>query len=180
MIAALNGHAVGGGFGLSLTCDIRIAHRDAKYGANFARLGLAPGMGISYLLPRLIGLSRASELLFTRRASFYGAQAEKIGLVTSATRPRKKYWRRAMAMAAEIAACAPAAVRLTKEGIREQLAWDVRWAAHRESYAQARHSEDGGCSRRHDRPSRKAQAGFFRQIARTASEWIDHYPPDGK
>ena len=55
VIGALQGHTVGGGFGLSLVCDIRIGNREAKYGANFARLGLAPGMSISYLLPRLIG-----------------------------------------------------------------------------------------------------------------------------
>ena len=53
VIGALNGHAVGGGFGLSLVCDLRIGAREAKYGANFVKLGLAPGMSISYLLPRL-------------------------------------------------------------------------------------------------------------------------------
>src|SRR5678815_4961783 len=49
VIGALNGHAVGGGFGLALVCDVRIGARDAKYGANFVKLGLAPGMAISYL-----------------------------------------------------------------------------------------------------------------------------------
>src|SRR5512139_2612730 len=64
IIGALNGHTVGGGFGLALVCDMRIGALDAKYGANFVKLGLAPGMAISYLLPRLIGVARASELLF--------------------------------------------------------------------------------------------------------------------
>src|SRR5205814_1945215 len=54
VIGALNGHAIGGGFGLALVCDLRIGAEDAKYGANFVRLGLAPGMAISYLLPRLV------------------------------------------------------------------------------------------------------------------------------
>ena len=58
IIGALNGHAVGGGFGLALVCDLRIGAIDAKYGANFVRLGLAPGMAISYLLPRLIGVAQ--------------------------------------------------------------------------------------------------------------------------
>lgn len=66
-IAAMNGHAIGGGFGLSLMCDIRIACQSAKYGANFARLGIHSGMAISYVLPRLAGLPLACELLFTGR-----------------------------------------------------------------------------------------------------------------
>src|SRR5262249_44796184 len=65
VIGALNGHAIGGGFGLALVCDLRIGARDAKYGANFVRLGLSPGMAISYMLPRLIGMARANELLLT-------------------------------------------------------------------------------------------------------------------
>jgi len=59
VIGALNGHAVGGGFGLALLCDLRVAADAAKYGANFVKLGLAPGLAISYLLPRLIGVARA-------------------------------------------------------------------------------------------------------------------------
>ncbi|MDH3819456.1 MAG: enoyl-CoA hydratase/isomerase family protein, partial [Myxococcales bacterium] len=54
VIAAMNGHTVGGGFGLSLLADIRVANVDAKYGVNFARLGIHSGLGISYLLPRLV------------------------------------------------------------------------------------------------------------------------------
>ncbi|MCA9582582.1 MAG: enoyl-CoA hydratase/isomerase family protein, partial [Myxococcales bacterium] len=50
VIGALNGHAVGGGFGLSLLCDMRIANRSSKYGANFAKLGFHSGLAISYLL----------------------------------------------------------------------------------------------------------------------------------
>src|SRR6187549_2512862 len=80
VIGALNGHAVGGGFGLALVCDIRIGALEAKYGANFVALGLAPGMAISYLLPRLIGVARASDLLFTGRF-IDGAEAERIGVV---------------------------------------------------------------------------------------------------
>src|ERR1043165_4135245 len=83
VIGALNGHAIGGGFGLALACDIRIGALDAKYGANFVRLGLAPGMAISYLLPRLIGVARANELLFTGRL-IDGAEAEQIGILNPA------------------------------------------------------------------------------------------------
>jgi enoyl-CoA hydratase/carnithine racemase len=117
-------------------CDIRIAHRGSKYGANFARLGLSPGMSISYLLPRLVGLSRANEMLFTGRLVL-GDEAERIGLVSSSHETQDEVRETAMAMARTIAACAPVAVRLTKQGIREQLGWDVRLGARRESFAQA-------------------------------------------
>src|SRR6478672_2182534 len=83
VIAALNGHTVGGGFGLSLVCDIRIGAREAKYGANFVKLGLAPGMSISYLLPRLIGVARANELLFAGRL-VDGPEAEALGILNRA------------------------------------------------------------------------------------------------
>lgn len=63
VIAKINGHAVGAGFCLSLACDFRVASETAKMGANFARLGLAPGMGGTYLITRLLGPTRASEIL---------------------------------------------------------------------------------------------------------------------
>ncbi len=135
VIAALNGHAVGGGFGLALVCDIRIANSKSKYGANFAKLGLHPGMGISYLLPRLIGVSRANELLFTGRLVL-GDEAERIGLVSRAC-DEQEVLEVAMEMAKTIAGNAPVALRLTKEALRETMNWDVRGGAYRESFAQA-------------------------------------------
>jgi enoyl-CoA hydratase/carnithine racemase len=135
VIGALNGHAIGGGFGLALVCDIRIANRDAKYGANFTRLGLHPGMAISYTLPRLIGVSRAAELLFTGRL-FKGDEAESMGLVSAAV-DADDVLPRAMELAKEIALSAPIAVRMTKRSLYQGLAWNVRDAAHSEAFAQA-------------------------------------------
>ncbi len=135
VIAALNGHAVGGGFGLALVCDLRIAHRDSKYGANFTRLGLHPGMAITYLLPRLVGVSRAAELLFTGRL-FSGQEAEAMGLATAAT-SAAEVMAEANGLAAAIAASAPAAVRMTKRSLYRGLAWHVREAALDEAFAQA-------------------------------------------
>ncbi|HEY6036546.1 MAG TPA: enoyl-CoA hydratase/isomerase family protein, partial [Kofleriaceae bacterium] len=83
IIGALNGHTVGGGFGLALVCDLRVGNRAAKYGANFVKLGLAPGMAISYLLPRIIGLPKANELLFTGRL-VDGREAETLGILNRA------------------------------------------------------------------------------------------------
>ena len=79
VIGALNGHAIGGGFGVALLSDIRVANCDALYGANFARLGMHSGMSLSYILPRLIGLAKANELMFTGRR-FSGSEGERIGL----------------------------------------------------------------------------------------------------
>lgn len=135
VIGALNGHAVGGGFGLSLVCDLRIAAHEGKYGANFTKLGLAPGMSISYLLPRLVGLPRANELLFTGRL-VDGREAEAIGLVNRAV-PAADVLPTALAMAREIAANAPYAVRATKTAIRRGLDLHIREAAQVEAFAQA-------------------------------------------
>ena len=135
VIAAMNGHAVGGGFGLSLLADIRIANEDAKYGATFAKLGLHPGMGISYVLPRLVGVARAAELLFTGRL-ILGNEAALIGLVTDAV-PAGEVLPRALLIAEQIAANAPLAVRSMKRGFYEGLEWHPRKAAYAEALAQA-------------------------------------------
>ena len=126
---------LGGGFGLALCCDIRIANADAKYGANFARLGLHSGLGISYLLPRLVGASRACELLFTGRV-FLGAEGQTMGLFSEALEA-DAVLPRAMAMAAEIASAAPIAVREMKRSIYAGLGWDVPAAAWNEAFVQA-------------------------------------------
>jgi enoyl-CoA hydratase/carnithine racemase len=135
VIAAMNGHAVGGGFGLALLCDVRIACRDSKYGANFCRLGLAPGLGISYLLPRLVGASRAAELLYTGRL-IGGEEVAAIGLASRALESAAVL-PAALDLAREIAAAAPLAVRATKRAMLDGLGWDVRRAAWREAFAQA-------------------------------------------
>jgi enoyl-CoA hydratase/carnithine racemase len=135
IVGALNGHAVGGGFGLALVCDLRIAAREAKYGANFVAVGLAPGMSISFLLPRLIGVARASEMLLTGRL-VDGAEAERLGVVNRAV-PADQVMGEAMALARTIADNAPFAVRATKAAIRRGLAEAARAAARAESHEQA-------------------------------------------
>jgi enoyl-CoA hydratase/carnithine racemase/uncharacterized protein YndB with AHSA1/START domain len=135
IIGALNGHAIGGGFGLALVCDLRIAALEGKYGANFVALGLAPGMAISHLLPRLVGLPRASELLFTGRL-VDGAEAERLGIVNRAV-PAAQVLEESLALARAIAANAPFAVRATKAAIRRSATLDVRAAARAEAVDQA-------------------------------------------
>jgi enoyl-CoA hydratase/carnithine racemase len=135
IIGALNGHAVGGGFGLALVCDVRIAAREGKYGANFVAVGLAPGMAITHLLPRLVGVARASELLLTGRL-VDGAEAERLGIVNRAV-PAVEVRDEATALARAIAGNAPFAVRATKAAIRRGLGMEVRAAARAEAHDQA-------------------------------------------
>jgi enoyl-CoA hydratase/carnithine racemase len=134
-IAALNGHAIGGGLGLALVCDLRVASRDAKYGANFARLGFHSGMAISYLLPRIVGVPNAVDLLFSGRI-LTGAEAAGLGLVHEAV-PAADVAAAARRRAETIATCAPLAVRLMKRSLYHGLAWDPREAARLESFAQS-------------------------------------------
>ncbi len=135
VIGALNGHAVGGGFGLALLCDLRYGNREAKYGANFARLGFHSGLGISYVLPRIVGAAHAADLLFTGRL-VRGDEAERMGLLSRATAP-DDVLETALSRAKEIATAAPYAVRTMKRSLRRYLAWDVREAAWEEAFAQA-------------------------------------------
>jgi enoyl-CoA hydratase/carnithine racemase len=134
-VAALNGHAVGGGFGLALVCDLRIANREARYGANFAKLGFHSGMAISHLLPRIVGVPAAADLLFTGRL-VDGAEAEELGLVHEAVSPHE-VGPEAARRAAAIAACAPQAVRLMKRSLYAGSGFDPRGAARLEAFAQA-------------------------------------------
>ncbi len=135
VVAALNGHTVGGGFGLALLADIRVANREAKYGANFARLGIHSGLGISYVLPKLVGPAHASELLFSG-SLILGDEAERIGLVSHAVAP-DRVLDKALEIARAIAGSAPAAVQAMKASIRLGLGWEIRKAARAEAKLQA-------------------------------------------
>src|SRR3954462_15198850 len=79
VIAAVNGPAAGAGFGLALACDIRIVAASARMTAGYVRRGLSPDAGVSYFLPRHVGVARASDILMTGR-DVDAAEAERIGL----------------------------------------------------------------------------------------------------
>ena len=138
-IAAMQGHAIGGGLGLAVVCDLRVANREARYGANFVRLGLHPGMAMTYLLPRLMGVPRAVEFLLTGRI-VSGEEAEAAGLVHYAVEGESVLVR-ARELAREIASAAPLAVRWTKQSIYSALDWDPRTAARYEAHVQSRTAE---------------------------------------
>ena len=136
VIAAMQGHAIGGGLGLSVVCDLRVAAEDAKYGVNFVRLGLHPGMATTWLLPRLMGVPKAVELLLTGRI-VTGREAAEAGLVHYAV-PADEVLSKARQLALEIAEAAPVAVRWTKQSIYRGLDWDPPSAARWEAHAQSR------------------------------------------
>lgn len=114
-IAAVNGHAIGAGLCIALACDMRIAAADAKMGMTFTKLGIHPGMGATYFLPRLIGTARACELLFTGRV-FDAAEAERLGIVNRVA-AREDFAASVRAFAREVAAAAPIAVKMVKKSI---------------------------------------------------------------
>ncbi|MEM7437685.1 MAG: enoyl-CoA hydratase/isomerase family protein [Myxococcota bacterium] len=135
VVAALNGHTVGGGFGLALLADIRVADQDAKYGANFARLGIHSGLAISYTLPRLVGPAVACEMLFTGKL-IRGSEAKRVGLVSHAV-GAEEVLPTAFKIARAIASSAPLAVQQMKASIRRGLGWEIREAAMAEAALQS-------------------------------------------
>jgi enoyl-CoA hydratase/carnithine racemase len=134
-IAAVNGAAIGAGLCVALACDTRIAARDAKMGLNFTRLGIHPGMGATWTLPRIVGPARAAELLFMGRI-LDGAEAERIGLVNRAV-DAEAVLPEALEMARSIAQSAPIAVRGTKRALARSLDSDLAGQLDFEAYQQA-------------------------------------------
>ncbi|MFB1298552.1 enoyl-CoA hydratase-related protein [Mycobacterium sp. pW049] len=128
IIGALNGSAVGIGLTFPVQWDIRIVNENAKYGFVFTRRGLIPEQNSLWLLPKLVGLSVATELLLTGRL-FTGAEAVRLGLASEAL-PGDRVLARAREIAADIAAnTAPASVGVTKQLLYEMLGQDDREAA---------------------------------------------------
>jgi 2-(1,2-epoxy-1,2-dihydrophenyl)acetyl-CoA isomerase len=115
ILAAINGHAVGVGMTMVMPCDVRIAAHDAKLGFVFARLGILPGLGSTHLLPRLVGMAHAQELVLTGR-KILGTRAAEIGLVNEAL-PADQVMARARAIAAEMAEIDPVVLAHAKRAL---------------------------------------------------------------
>ncbi len=111
-IAAVRGFALGGGCELALACDVRVAGESARFGQPEVSLGILPGAGATYRLPRLVGIGRARELIFTGRI-IDAREAERIGLANKVV-PDDRVLDEALEMARTIASHAPLAVRLAK------------------------------------------------------------------
>jgi enoyl-CoA hydratase/carnithine racemase len=119
IIAAVNGHAIGAGLDLACMCDIRIASEKAKFAESFIKLGIIPGDGGAWLLPRVVGMSRAAELALTGDL-IDAQQALDWGLVSRVV-PQERLLATARELAGRITQHAPHGVRLTKRLMREAL-----------------------------------------------------------
>jgi enoyl-CoA hydratase/carnithine racemase len=129
VIAAVNGPAVGMGATMLLAADIRMASESARFGFVFTRRGIAPEGASSWFLPRVVGISKAAEWLYTGRV-FDAAEAHEAGLVRS-LHPSDELLQAAGMLAAEIAEAAPVSVALTRQMLWRMLGADHPMAAHR-------------------------------------------------
>jgi 2-(1,2-epoxy-1,2-dihydrophenyl)acetyl-CoA isomerase len=136
VVAAVHGAAVGGGLGLACSADFRVGCPEARFAANFARLGFHHGFGLSVTLPAIVGQQRSLELLYTGRR-IGGEEAARIGLCDRLV-PADQVRTEAHALAAEIAGSAPLAVRSIRATMRGHLAGQVRAATDREAAEQDR------------------------------------------
>ena len=123
VIAAVNGYALGGGCELALACDIRMASEKAKFAQPETGLGIVPGFSGTQRLPRIIGVGKAKELIYTGRV-IDAAEASRIGLVNSVTEPGMLL-SEAVKMAGQIASRSPLAVQYAKEAINRGIETDI-------------------------------------------------------
>lgn len=134
IVAQLHGAVIGGGLGLALAADFRVAVANARLAANFARLGIHQGFGLSVTLPRLVGDQCALDLLLTGR-TVRGDEAFALGLVDLVATV-DQLEETTLAKAAELAVNAPLAVRAVRQTLREGLIEQIRAAVRREAAEQ--------------------------------------------
>lgn len=139
IVAAIQGAAVGGGLGLALVADFRVACPEARFVANFTKLGFHPGFGLTYTLPALIGQSNSALMFYTSRR-VKGEDALKMGLVDKLV-PQFEVREAALSLAKEIAECSPLGLLATRATVRGDLAKKVKHAADRELSEQMRLKE---------------------------------------
>jgi enoyl-CoA hydratase/carnithine racemase len=134
IIAAVNGAAAGAGMNLALACDLRIASTAAKFSQAFVKRGLHPDWGGTYFLPRVVGMARACELIFTGDV-IDAAEALRLGLVSRVVEP-EALMATAYDLARRIAAGPPVAIRLAKGSLYRNADADLPAALERETFAQ--------------------------------------------
>ena len=124
VVAAVQGAAIGAGLGLAVFADFRVASPEARFAANFTKLGYHPGFGLTHTLPRLIGHQRA-DLMFLTGRRFKPEEVAPWGLVDEIV-PADKLMEAARALAREIAENAPLAIVATRKTLRDGIAQAVR------------------------------------------------------
>lgn len=126
VLAAVNGDAIGAGCDMALMCDLRVASSAARFSEGYVKLGIVPGDGGAYFLPKLVGMAKALELLLT--GDMIDAQeAERIGLVNRVV-PQERLLEETYALARKIAAQPPIAVRMIKRATYQSQRTDLRTA----------------------------------------------------
>lgn len=142
VVAAVHGPAVGGGLGLALVADFRVTCAEARFSANFTRLGFHPGFALTYTLPRLVGVQKAALMFYTGRR-LGGEEAVAIGLADVLVK-KDQVRSEALKLAGEIAVSAPLAVVSTRATLRAGLVEQARLAVAREGSEQSwqRQTED--------------------------------------
>ncbi len=136
VVAAVQGAAIGGGLGVAMMADFRVASPDARFAANFSRLGFHQGFGLSVTLPGVVGQQRALDLLYTGRR-VNGEEAAAMGLADRLV-PAESLNEEAHAFALEIARSAPLAVISIRQTMRGDLADKVKAATDHELIEQDR------------------------------------------
>lgn len=142
VIAAVNGPAAGAGMNIALACDIRIASSAARFGETFVRRGLHVDWGGTYFLPRIVGMAKACELIFSGDV-IDAEEALALGIVSRVVEP-EALMDTVRTLARKIAAGPPIAIRLAKRALYHNQACDLRAALEYETYAQniCRETED--------------------------------------
>jgi enoyl-CoA hydratase/carnithine racemase len=125
VIAAINGAAMGAGLDMAIMCDLRVCSDKAKMAESYIMMGVAPGDGGAYFLPRLVGIARALELLLTGRV-IGPKEALDIGLVNRVV-PHEKLMNETMSLAEEIASKPPLAARIIKRAVYQAQRSDLRF-----------------------------------------------------
>jgi enoyl-CoA hydratase/carnithine racemase len=136
IVAAVHGAAIGGGLGLAVAADFRITCPEARFAANFTRLGFHPGFGLTATLPELVGKNNA-ELIFYTSRRVTGEEAYRMGLANECV-PQDQVRDAAMKLAREIAECSPLGLLSTRATMRAGLADRVMAATHHELAEQTR------------------------------------------
>ena len=129
-VAAIHGAAIGGGLGLAVSADFRVTCPEARFAANFTKLGFHPGFGLTVTLPELVGKNNA-ELIFYTSRRVTGEEAYRMGLANECV-PQDQVRERAMKLAQEIAECSPLGLLSTRATMRAGLADRVLAATNHE------------------------------------------------